>query len=166
MKLGKTLQCAALVAGALGVLGCGISPGDYVIYRVTPGETVYTPGCFHPETEAPANEGSDSTTVRGASTWIIYASINDAFYLDSGTNTLEGLETDTGYQFTGREVDVQYDLPDGTGSKRTSISRVGGRHQTASCWNGSFFMQEVMTASCHCRFLSIGASPMRRAMNR
>ena len=120
MKLGKTLQCAALVAGALGVLGCGISPGDYVIYRVTPGETALTSGCHHPETEAAPNDASDSTTVRGASTWIIYASINDAFYLDSGTNTLEGVETDTGYQFTGREVDVQYDLPDGTGSKRTT----------------------------------------------
>src|SRR5690349_5419827 len=104
MNLGKTLQCAAILAGALGVMGCGISPGDYVIYRVTPGVTDLNSGCYYPDTEADPNDISDSTTVRGTGTWIIYASINDAFYLDSGTDTLEGIATDTGYQFTGKEV--------------------------------------------------------------
>lgn len=120
MNLGKTLQCAAVIAGAVGVTGCGISPGDYVMYRVSPSVTDETSGCYYPETDPPPNELSDSTTVRASSTWIIYASINDAFYLDSGTNTLEGVATDTGYQFTGKKVDVQYDVPDGTGSKRTT----------------------------------------------
>lgn len=120
MKMGKTMQCAALLAGALGVTGCGISPGDYVIYRVSPGVTEETSGCFFPETDPPPDQASDSTTVRESGTWIIYASINDAFYLDSGKNTLEGVATDTGYQFTGKEVDIQYDMPDGTGSKRTT----------------------------------------------
>lgn len=120
MKLSKTLQCLALIAGAWGVAGCGISPGDYVIYRVSMGTTDQTAGCYHPGTDAPPDQASDSTTIRDSSTWIIYASINDAFYLDSGTNTLEGVATDTGYQFTGKDVDVQFDLPDGTGSKRTT----------------------------------------------
>lgn len=120
MKFGKTMQCAALLAGALGATGCGISPGDYVIYRVSPGVTDETSGCYYPDMAPPANQASDSTTVRGSSTWIIYASINDAFYLDSGTNTLEGVATDSGYQFTGKTVDVDFDMPDGTGSKRTT----------------------------------------------
>jgi hypothetical protein len=124
MKLKKTLQCAALVAGAFAVMGCGISPGDYVIYRVSPGVTDETSGCHHPETDPPPNDASDSTTIRDSNTWIIYASINDAFYLDNGTITLEGVATDTGYQFTGKTVDVQYDLPDGTGSKRTTTDSV------------------------------------------
>lgn len=120
MSFGKTLQCAAIVAGALGVVGCGISPGDYVIYRVTPGVTDMTSGCYYPDSDPEPNKASDSTTVRGTGTWIIYASINDAYYLDSGQDTLEGVTTDAGYQFTGKTVDVQYDLPDGTGSKRTT----------------------------------------------
>lgn len=120
MNLSKTLQCAALLAGALGVTGCGISPGDYVIYRVSTGTTDETSGCYHPQTDPPANQASDSTTIRDSNTWIIYASINDAFYLDSGQETLEGVATDTGYQFTGKKIDVQFELPDGTGSKRTT----------------------------------------------
>lgn len=120
MKLVKTLQCVALVAGALGVTGCGISPGDYVIYRVSPGETTQNAGCFHPETTPPANQGSDSTTVRKSETWIIYASINDAFYLDRGPNTFEGIATDTGYQFTAKDIDVQFEFSDGTGFKQTT----------------------------------------------
>lgn len=120
MNLGKTLQCAAILAGALGVVGCGISPGDYVIYRVSPGVTDETSGCYYPETDPPPNQASDSTSIRESGTWIIYASINDAFYMDSGTKTLEGVATDNGYQFTGKTVDVQYDQADGTGSKRTT----------------------------------------------
>jgi hypothetical protein len=119
MNLGKTLGCAAILVGALGVTGCGISPGDYVIYRVTPGTTDQNAGCYYPDTEPAPNVESDSSTVRATGTWFIYASINDAFYLDDGQNTLEGVATDTGYQFTGKTVNVQYDIPDGTGSKRT-----------------------------------------------
>ena len=124
MNLGKTLQCAAILAGALGVAGCGISPGDYVIYRVSPAVTEESLGCYYPDMVVPPNSASDSTTIREASTWIIYASINDAYYLDSGTNTLEGIASDNGYTFTGKTVDVQYDVPDGTGSKRTTTDSV------------------------------------------
>ena len=120
MNLGKTLQCAAILAGALGVAGCGISPGDYVIYRVSPAATEQSLGCYGPGVTAiPPNEASDSTTIRAASTWIIYASINDAYYLDSGTVTLEGITSDNGYTFTGKEVDVEYEGPDGMGYKLT-----------------------------------------------
>lgn len=120
MNFGKLISGAAVLAGAMGMMGCGISPGDYVIYRVSPGVTDQNSGCYYPDTEPPPNAASDSTTIRESGTWIIYASINDAFYLDAGSNTLEGVATDNGYQFTGKEVDVQYDAPDGTGSKRTT----------------------------------------------
>lgn len=120
MKLETTLQWAGLLAGALGVMGCGIQPGDYVIYRVSPGATTETATCYYPDMGPSPNEANDVTTIRESATWIIYASINDAFYLDSGQNTLEGVATDTGYQFTGREVDVQFENADGTGTKRTT----------------------------------------------
>lgn len=120
MNFVKILGSAAIAMSALATTGCGISPGDYFIYRVTPAVTEQTSGCYHPETDPPPNSASDSTTIRATSTWFIYASINDAYYLDSGDNTLEGVATGDGYEFTGKVVDVQYDLPDGTGSKRTT----------------------------------------------
>jgi len=118
----KKYLVPVLGLGALSLVGCGgISPGDYVIYRVSQaGDTDQSSGCFYPDTAPTPGVASDSNTIRGSSTWIIYAAIDDKLYLDSGTFTLEGAVTDTGYSFSGKTVDVSFDNDtDGTGAKRT-----------------------------------------------
>ncbi|MRG92287.1 hypothetical protein [Polyangium spumosum] len=121
MGFGKSLLQALPCAAALaGLTGCGVEPGDTWIYRVSFGETDASSGCYYPETDPPANQASDSSSLRGTGTWILYASIEDKLYLDTGSVTLEGLEEGDGYTFTGKDTDVDYDMPDGTGSKRTT----------------------------------------------
>ncbi len=117
MKLGNILVMAGV---GLTVAGCGISPGDYFIYRVSPGTTEEEDTCFYPNMNPPANEASDLTTIRKSETWIIYASVDNAFYLDNGQTTLEGVATDSGYRFQGKKVDIQFELPDGMGTQRTT----------------------------------------------
>ena len=119
MKLGTLMLMAGFGAS---VAGCGISPGDYFIYRVSPGTTEKSSTCFHPETAPPPNEAADSTSIRKSETWIIYASVDSAFYLDNGENTLEGVIANSGYQFSGREIDIQFENSDGTGTKRTTTN--------------------------------------------
>jgi len=117
----RALPMAAILAGSGILTGCGgIDPGDYAIYRVSFGPSDESGGCYYPDTEPLPNEASDSTTLRGTGTWIIYASLDEKYYLDTGAVTLEGTEVDGGYSFTGKTVDVEYDMPDGTGSKRTT----------------------------------------------
>ncbi|HRI66887.1 MAG TPA: hypothetical protein PK156_21720 [Polyangium sp.] len=117
MKLGNILVMAGV---GLTVAGCGISPGDYFIYRVSPGTTEEEDTCFYPDMGPPADKADDLTTIRKSETWIIYASVDNAFYLDNSQSTLEGVATDTGYQFRGKKVDIQFELPDGMGTKRTT----------------------------------------------
>jgi len=117
----RAFPFAVALAGAGMLTGCGgISPGEYKIYRVSFGSEDESSGCYYPETEPVPNEASDSSTLRGTGTWIIYASIEEKVYLDTGAITLEGLESEEGWTFTGKTVDVNFDMPDGTGSKRTT----------------------------------------------
>ena len=113
---------AALVAatGAL-AMGCdgGISPGDYVIYRVAVTEGKLGSSCY-PDKIIPPNTKSDSNTFLGSTDFIIYAGLDDVFYLDTGAATLEGtLDGDT-YTFSGATVDVEFASADGTGDKLTT----------------------------------------------
>jgi len=121
MDFGKSLlRALPCVAALAGLTGCGVSPGDTWIYRVSFGETDSNSGCWYPDTDPPPNQENDSSTLRGTGTWIIYASIEDKIYLDTGAVTLEGATTDEGFTFSGKVTDVQFDVPDGTGSKRTT----------------------------------------------
>jgi hypothetical protein len=114
MVIGKSLLWSARVAGALiatsALVGCGIQPGDYEIYRVSFGELDQSAGCYWGETEhqPPNDKASDSTTVRESGTWILYASIEDKLYLDTGKVTLEGATSDEGYTFTGKTVNIWF----------------------------------------------------------
>jgi hypothetical protein len=114
MVIGKSLLLGARVAGALiatsALVGCGIQPGDYEIYRVSLGQVDETAGCFYGQLndEQSNDEASDTTSIRESGTWILYASIEDKFYLDTGAVTLEGAESDEGFTFTGRAVDVNF----------------------------------------------------------
>jgi len=105
-----------------GTVGCGgVGPGDYVVYEVSFTAMEKASSCYV-DKYVPPNEKSDSTTVRDAGTFILYAGIEDKFYLDAGEVTLEGAKEGDKYTFTGKSVDVQYDSPDGQGNKRTTTT--------------------------------------------
>lgn len=100
----RTAAMAAGLVAALGVAGCGgIGPGDYVIYRVAMGSAKNGGDCAPDD-----NTKSDSSTFRTSSTFILYGGPDDAFYLDTGTTTVSGVEEGDGYKFTGKSVDVQF----------------------------------------------------------
>jgi hypothetical protein len=124
--IGILNPCAAALA--LGVLtaGCGLGPGDYVMYRVASSEQDKSVGCYYPANDVPPDEKSDSSTFRTSATFIIYANATDedAYYLDTGDGTIEGIESDAGYTFSGKDVDVNYTMPDGTGDKLTTTHTV------------------------------------------
>ena len=109
---------AVLAGTVLG--GCGgVGPGDYVVYRVSFSEIEQGSSCY-PDKYVPPDVRSDSTTLRDSATFILYAGAEDKFYLDTGDSTLEGTQEGDKYSFEGKAVDVNYDTPDGQGSKRTS----------------------------------------------
>jgi len=116
--------CGGLtVAGAL-FAGCGgISPGDYKVYRLAVTQEDLSTGCYYPD-GVPLNEKSDSSTFRDTQTVILYAAVEDKFYLNTGKKALEGTADGDKYTFEGKTVDVNYDSPDGTGNKRTDTTTI------------------------------------------
>ena len=99
---GSHLFIAAVLLG-----GCGLAPGDYVVYRVSLTSPDLTADCY-PDGEVPANQANDSTTFRDAGTFILYTGAADDYYLDTGVVTIEGSQTDDVYEFIGETVDVDY----------------------------------------------------------
>jgi len=116
-----TLGATALTLGVLST-GCGIGPGDYIIYRVAITEQEQSTGCYGDT--IPPNVKSDSSTFRSSGTFIVYANATaeDAYYLDTGDVTIEGVESDAGYTFSGKTIDIEYTVPDGTGDKLTTTN--------------------------------------------
>ena len=114
------LTGAALTSiGAL-MLGCGgVSPGDYVIYRVALSDAKRGSSCY-PDKKIPPNEKSDSDSFLASTDFILYAGPDDNFYLDTGSATLEGTGDADVYTFVGKTVDVEYASSDGTGDKITT----------------------------------------------
>ncbi len=116
MVIGKSLLGFGRVAAALvatsALVGCGIQPGDYEIYRVATTKGTESAGCFWVpgggSPEIPPNTASDSSNIRASGTWIIYASTEDKLYLDTGEATFEGGVSDEGYAFAGKAVDVEF----------------------------------------------------------
>jgi hypothetical protein len=94
-----------------------------VFYRVAATADVESAGCYGTP-EIPPNEASDSSTLYGSGTFILYAGTDDNIYLDTGKLTLQGAETDTGYAFAGKSVDVQFTPEDGSGFKETTTKAI------------------------------------------
>ena len=129
MAIGKSVlrilkPCAATLALSVLTAGCGIGPGDYVMYKVAFTEEEQSTGCYGDS--IPPNVKSDSSTFRSTDTWFIYANSveEDVYYLEAGQGTLEGVPSDTGYTFSGKSIDVEYTVPDGTGDKLTTTQTV------------------------------------------
>lgn len=122
-RMKSLLGAVGALMGAGALMGCGgLSPGDYEVYRVAFGTMKESQGCFtNQQLPGPLPDvASDTSDLRATATWILYAGPDDKLYLDTGAVTIEGQETDDGYEFVGKLVDVMFDMPDGTGSKRTT----------------------------------------------
>lgn len=98
----------ALAGSLLGAAGCGgISTGDHVFYRVAVDAAKKNAGCY-PDKIIPENEKDDSTTLRGGATFILYLPADGDVELDTGAVVLSGAASDTGYLFTGNDVNVEH----------------------------------------------------------
>ncbi len=107
------LAGAALSATSLvGLAGCGgLGVGDYRFYRVALDETVADASCYADNT-IPDDIKDDFSTLRGTGTFILYVAGDEEPLLDTGDLVLGGAATDTGYSFSGDDVDISY--PPGT----------------------------------------------------
>jgi hypothetical protein len=104
-----------------------VEPGDYVVYRVSSTSEQLSDGCYWEYQGADANVRHDSNTLQSSNTFVLYAGVDAARYLDMGELTLDGeyigdQEAGEGYEFEGKSVDVNWDNPEGSGSgaKRTT----------------------------------------------
>ncbi|MCC6558255.1 MAG: hypothetical protein IT372_35375 [Polyangiaceae bacterium] len=98
-------RAAALVlaAASLASAGCGIGPGDYIMYSVAVAAPKPGKDC-----DVSDNVKSDSSTFRDSQTFILYAGPEDKYYLDVGQVTLEGAEDGDGFKFSGKSVDIEF----------------------------------------------------------
>jgi len=112
---------AALLAGGV---GCGgIGPGDYVVYRIALGETETGSDCYGGG-QLPTDPDGHSTSIYTSDTFILYATNDETFYLDTGVITLEGVEPSSdSYEFEGEIEDVTY-LGTNTTETDTTATRV------------------------------------------
>lgn len=104
----RSWLAAAVALGALGAVGCGLQPGDYVVYRVSTTEQTESAGCFYPDFVVPLDDAEDSSSYLSSDTFVLYIGKPDTPYLDTGTVALSGEVTDEGYRFSGRTVEVTY----------------------------------------------------------
>ncbi len=111
-NLGKLRSRAALgVLLAAASSGCGgISPGDYLIYRVALSKPALSPECFA-DGMVPPNEAEDTSTLRNSGAMILYAGADDRYFLDFGTGTVEGTRLGDDFTFSARDFDVTIDGP-------------------------------------------------------
>lgn len=120
-----TLALLTLLLPALTVGGCdeGLVPGDYIVYRVSATEPELGSSCFDGGA-VPADVASDESSFRATGTVILYAGPEGQFFLDIGSQTLEGEleEGDEGdvYTFSGTSVDVEFTGANGTGDRITT----------------------------------------------
>lgn len=103
--LGLVFVSTLSLAGA----GCGggIENGDYVLIRVAFADVKEDASCYA-DGEIPKEIRDDTTTFRGGSTFILYRGPEDAYYLDTQSNVMEGALEGDAFTFGGESVDVEY----------------------------------------------------------
>ncbi len=94
-----------LILGLSSSACSGLSPGDYVVYRLSVSTLSYTAGCFE-DGEIPIDLKSDVSDVGVPATVVLHAGPDETFYLDMGSVTYKGTATGKGFRFTGESVDV------------------------------------------------------------
>lgn len=105
-----------LGTAGLALASCGgLSPGEYVVYRVSfaaadPAENCYGGGI-------PDDIADESSSYRTNGLFVLYQSVDDKLYLDMGSAVLEGTADGDDYKFDGKRVDVTYLGPNCTGDR-------------------------------------------------
>lgn len=99
---------AVTAAGLVASLSaCQVKPGEYRIYKIT-----YLPASFGADCGI-YPDPRDFTTFFGTETLSVFAVDGDDFFLEYGTDVVNGERSGTGYTFAGDEVIVEDPL-DGT----------------------------------------------------
>lgn len=122
-KLSSVVCGLALLGFGAAAAGCGgMAPGDYKIFKISMTDPKLSAGCYFPSDGPDLNTKSDSETGRTNVQWILTAGPDDTFFLDTGINgktSIAGAETDDGYAFNQKTVNVDYDGGDIAGARRT-----------------------------------------------
>ncbi len=99
------------LAVTLAVLGLmlsacsGLSPGDYVVYRLSVGAMSMSAGCFE-DGEIPIDVKNDNSDVGAPLTVILHVGPDETYFLDMGETSYAGSAIEGGYRFTGQTIDV------------------------------------------------------------
>ncbi len=104
MNLRSSLLALSMLVG-LG--GCSIQPGQYVIIRLANAETTESASCY--DNMVPDNIKDDRTTLSVASSVAIFAADPETYFLELDAISIEGSRDGKDYSFAGETVDVEMD---------------------------------------------------------
>ncbi len=99
-----------VLVGLLGLslTACGgLSPGDYIVYRIALQPAEQSADCFAGG-QVPVNEQDDSSSLFTGATYVLYMGADEVPYLDTGSEVLSGSGEDDAYRFSGDRVDVNF----------------------------------------------------------
>ena len=137
----------------VGLLGaCSpVAPGEYVVYRISyagvDGGDI-DPGCTGGT--VPANDREDESDIRSADTLGVYKA-GDNYYLELGTDVLEGTRSGKTFKFQGEAVNRTYDSEEpGSGFRETQVEIEITMTVNGSTVTGS--TETVTTRSCSGQF--------------
>jgi hypothetical protein len=106
MRLSSTpCRLAVLTSVLLGAMGCGVTEGDYLVFRVSKTAEVATAACYFPDDAAPRDIAQDASTMLSSATLTI-STVADNLVLNDGGTSLRGEETSDGFDFVATSVDI------------------------------------------------------------
>jgi hypothetical protein len=137
-------------------VGCGLTEGELVLYRVSIEPETLSIDCYYPEEVAPPNVVDDDSTFRATNTFGIYRGPDDGVVLDAGPFSLPGTETDEGYEFAGHQIDTTYLGMDNLEAKLSVVTTI----RITVLVDGSSIEGDVATVEQErCDFLTATPSP-------
>ncbi|HGG56370.1 MAG TPA: hypothetical protein ENK31_01090 [Nannocystis exedens] len=123
----------------VGLGGCSIQPGHYVIIRLASAKTTESASCW--DNMVPDSIKDDTTTLATGSSVAIFAADADTYYLElaDGTISIEGTRDGKDYSFFGEDIDVEeYSTTTVTWDVQTTINNksVTGKSITTTTCTG------------------------------
>ena len=105
MNLRSSLLALSMLVG-LG--GCSVQPGQYVIIRLANAELTQSASCY-PDNMVPDSLKDDRTTLSTGASIAIFAADSETYYLElaEGAVSIEGSRDGKDYSFLGEEADVE-----------------------------------------------------------
>ncbi|MCA9663412.1 MAG: hypothetical protein KC486_34095 [Myxococcales bacterium] len=105
------LRSSILALGMLvGIGGCQVAPGQYVIIRVANADTAVSDSCYV-DNMVPDGEKDDRTDFRTGGSIAIFAADSETYFLESDNmgvaTSIEGTRDGGDYSFSGEDIDVE-----------------------------------------------------------